>query len=200
LSPEASELFEQWIIEASEMKVGLRLCGHSDYTVSTHSKFPGLTGRIALNFHMATDTPGDVVSADTMRSAITFVRRYVSNSVIYTDEYFLGQKNLSRWVAEKILDAAPDQTITMSQLKRSAERQIDDMPDHVAEARLRYCMDELEARQWVIVTEENRKRTQWAINPHLVEAFKAQREEIIRKRMEFKEKLRATFHGKKEVE
>ena len=51
-------------------------------------------------------------------------------------------------------------------------------------------MAELEARQWVAVVEDNRKSTIWAINPALVEHFKAQRERIIAIKQEIKDKMR----------
>ena len=61
---------------------------------------------------------------------------------------------------------------------------------------IRDTMAELEARQWVAVVEDNRKSTVWAINPALVEQFKAQRERIIAMKQAVKDSVRQYAEAK----
>jgi len=160
--------------------------------MTAFGKLEGLTGRLALVLHMIEDRDSPTVGADIMRRVIALVRGFIIPSFryCYADIGGLVEESHEYWITAHILQIANEGTVSLSDIKRSGRRQWGDMRALDLDQLVRDTMVELEARQWVAVIEDNRKSTVWAINPNLVEHFKAQRERIIAVKQAIKDSVR----------
>ena len=181
--------FQQWY-ESS--KHDERLVRSPVEFMTAFGKLEGLTGRLALVLHMIEDRDSVQVSADIMHRVISLVKNFIIPSFryCYADIGGLVEESHEYWITAHILQIANEGTVSLSDIKRSGRRQWGDMRHLDVEQLIRDTMAELEARQWVAVVEDNRKTTIWAINPALVEHFKAQRERIITIKQQIKDKMR----------
>jgi len=181
--------FQQWY-EVS--KHDERLIRSPVEFMTAFGKLEGLTGRLALVLHMIEDRDSPTVSADIMRRVIALVRGFIIPSFryCYADIGGLVEESHEYWITAHILQIANEGTVSLSDIKRSGRRQWGDMRALDLDQLVRDTMVELEARQWVAIIEDNRKSTVWAINPNLVEHFKAQRERIIAVKQAIKDSVR----------
>ena len=166
--------------------------------MTAFGKLEGLTGRLILVLHMIEDRDSPTIGADIMRRVIALVKNFVIPSFryCYADIGGLVEESHEYWITAHILQIANEGTVSLSDIKRSGRRQWGDMRHLDVEQLIRDTMAELEARQWVAVVEDNRKTTVWAINPALVEHFKAQRERIIAIKQTIKDSVRQYAEAK----
>ena len=192
LSEEAYGVFREFQQWYESSKFDERLIRSPVEFMTAFGKLEGLTGRLALVLHMIEDRDNPMVGADIMRRVIALVRGFVIPSFryCYADIGGLAEDSHEYWITAHILQIANEGTVSLSDIKRSGRRQWGDMRPFDIEQLIRDTMVELEVRQWVAVVEDNRKSTIWAINPALVEQFKAQRERIIAIKQEMKDKMR----------
>ena len=166
--------------------------------MTAFGKLEGLTGRLILVLHMIEDRDSPTVGADIMRRVIELVRGFVIPSFryCYADIGGLVEESHEYWITAHILQIANEGTVSLSDIKRSGRRQWGDMRPLDIDQLIRDTMAELEDRQWVAVVEDNRKSTVWAINPALVEHFKAQRERVIAIKQAIKDSVRQHAEAK----
>ena len=187
--------FQQWY-EAG--KQDERLIRSPVEFMTAFGKLEGLTGRLALVLHMLEDRDSPTVGVDIMRRVIALVKGFIipSYRYCYADIGGLAEESHEYWITAHILQIANEGTVSLSDIKRSGRRQWGDMRHLDLDQLVRDTMAELEARQWVAVVEDNRKSTVWAINPALVEQFKAQRERIIAMKQAVKDSVRQYAEAK----
>ena len=182
--------FQQWY-EGS--KQDERLMRSPNEFMTAFGKLEGLTGRLALVLHMMEDRDSTVVSADLMRRVVEIVRSFVIPSLryCYCDLAGLSEESHEYWITTHILQIANEGTVSLSDIRRSGRRQFGDMRSFEIEQLIRDTMAELAARQWVMLAEDNKKTTTWAINPMLIDHFKAQRDRIVQLKQEVKDSIKS---------
>jgi hypothetical protein len=192
LSEEAYKIFREFQQWYESSKHDERLIRSPVEFMTAFGKLEGLTGRLILVLHMLEDRDSPTVGADIMRRVIALVRGFVIPSFryCYADIGGLAEESHEYWITAHILQIANEGTVTLSDIKRSGRRQWGDMRHFDIDQLIRDTLAGLEVQQWVALVEDGKKSTVWAINPMLVEHFKAQRERIIAIKQEMKDKMR----------
>lgn len=184
LSPEAfSEYrkFQEWYESAKKDE---RLLMASSTFMTAFGKIEGLCGRIALIFHIIESPFNLEVSVELMRRAIDFIRNYAIPAYRYALSEFAGINTLDKWIADYIIQHADESTITLSELKSAARRQL---PENIsvwtADQIVYAAMHDLEKASWVARIDDQTKEHQhiavWAINPSIKESFSTYRKNVI---------------------
>lgn len=183
LSPGAYDTyraFQQWYEAAMRDE---RILKGSETVQTAMGKLEGLVGRIALVWHCIEAPYSVEVSDALMVRAITFVRSFVIPSLRYTfDGDYGGVVGLEKWCAEYVLQYADKESLVLSDIRRSARRQVGDMTWMVGNQLILMAMQTLEEAKWVARmddgTQELKGSAHWAINPGLKEWFKDYRDQV----------------------
>lgn len=175
-------LYEHWL---ETLKAEERLI-HSDNNLQAAiGKLFGLTGRIALVFHLISNPGSNQVDLNTVHKAIDWVKSYVIPALRHF--YGLGdkQESLDQWVAEYIL-CAPETVLSASEITRSARRILErlKLTGYRANESIGYCMEGLCNAGWTIAIPlgHGEKSPRYAINPQIAvnQADKRQQVAMIR--------------------
>lgn len=175
-------LYEHWL---ETLKAEERLI-HSDNNLQAAiGKLFGLTGRIALVFHLISNPSSNQVDISTVHMAINWVKSYVIPALRHF--YGLGdkQESLDQWVAEYIL-CAPETVLSVSEIQRGARRILErlKLSGYRATESVEHCMTTLERSGWAIPLPLNphEKSQRYAINPQIAvkQADKRQQVAMIR--------------------
>lgn len=173
--------FQRWY-EAS--KRDERLLQSSDVFMTAFGKLEGTTGRLILVFHMIENPYELNVSADLVRRVVQLVKTYVIPSLRYALGEVVGTSSFDVWTTDFVIQHCDKKTITMSEIKRSARRQLDGMTVWQQDQMVMSSMQVLENVGWVMRLDdgsrENQHHAQWAINPDLATKFKDHRAEVVR--------------------
>jgi hypothetical protein len=187
LSPEAQTLFREFEVYNMKVTKAFAAYGKPAIVTSSFGKYTGLVGRVASLLHLATiGEMGpfayslNVVSADTMQSAISFVKEYVSAANLYFSNVMIETNSLEVWTAKRIVQLSGQvETVTLSELKRGAHRIMDKIDKYSGENMIIGQMDRLEKDGWVRLIDENKRGMVWAINESVAQQFSEYRKRIL---------------------
>lgn len=198
LSRGAYEAFRRFQTWYETVKQDERTMKSNNTYMTALGKVEGTTGRLALVFHLVEDAYNPEVSEEVMSRAILIVKTFIIPSYRYVFNVLGGvsEGSLDQWVIDHIIQLASERpTITLSELRRSARRQVEGIPPAYVDRELMHIMDWLQAQAWVTVVEDNKRSVIWAINPHLAEMFREERRKVI----DAKQRMLDVFieHGRK---
>ena len=199
LSPEAFTAFrdfQDWYIR---LKQDERLLHAAPIYTEAIGKLEGTCGRLALVFHLINDAFNPFVSLETMTQAIDFTKSYLVPAMrhAYGEVAGIDTGSLDHWVLQHITQLSSEvSTISLSELRRSARRQIEQYSPQRADMLLIDSMALLEHHGWVAKTIENSKSIQWAINPSVAEQNKEYRLEVIKARQRRYDEIHRMSGGK----
>lgn len=183
LSQEAKTLYQEFQYWYDGKRKDERLLQSDDTFMTAFGKIEGLTGRLALMFHLMESPFSPTVSAELIARAITLAKNYFIPAFRYALSDLGGINTFELWLKEYIIHHADEATITLSEIKRSARRQLDKMNAFQADQAVINAMITLEDARWTIRiddrTQEHRHMAQWAINPKLVTLFSDHRARVI---------------------
>ena len=174
--------YEHWL---ETLKAEERLI-HSDNNLQAAiGKLFGLTGRIALVFHLISNPGSNQVDLNTVHMAIDWAKNYIIPALRHF--YGLGdkQESLDQWVAEYIL-CAPETVLSTSEISRSARRILErlKLTGYRASESIGYCMEGLCNAGWTIAIPlgHGEKSPRYAINPQIAvnQADKRQQVAMVR--------------------
>ena len=182
LSLEAYGLFNEFQDWYHEQKRDDRILDADPMYMTALGKLEGTCGRLILMWHLLVAPYEQRVSGETAASAIAFVKSYVLRALRYAfgEVGGISTDTLDGYIAGLIVQLAGErQTITLSEIKRSARRRIEDRPTWAQEQAVRDAMDYLESLAWVKLVQSNGASTVWAIDPRLATAHSTRRDQII---------------------
>ncbi len=183
LSSEAKALYQEFQIWYDGKRKDERLLQSDDTFMTAFGKIEGLTGRLALMFHLMESPFSPTVSADLIGRAITLAKTYFIPSFRYALSDLGGISTFELWLKEYTIHHADEATITLSEVKRSGRRQLEKLNAYQADQAVINAMITLEDARWVIRiddrTQEHRHMAQWAINPKLMTLFRDHRARVI---------------------
>jgi len=183
LSAEAASVFDEfqcWYYRTLDEE---RLIRADDRYMTAFGKLEGLYGRLALVFHLMTDPSTITVSGETARLAFNAVTGYVVESLRYVlgDMSALLEDAIDIWVREHVLGlSGVASEVTLSDLKRSARRQLVNIPPVERTRVLEDAVYPLEKAGWVLKAPGDRRdSTTWIINPQIAETYRETRDRIL---------------------
>lgn len=192
LSPEAFDLyreFQHWYNDAKQDEVLLQA---GDVYLTAFGKLEGLVGRIAFVWHII-ETPFCLtVSEYLMQRVIKFTRTYVIPALRYAFSD-TGPSSFDQWVVEHVIQHSDKPTITLSDIKRSARRQIGEKQIWMQDQIVFSAMKPLEEGKWVIRMDDGSKEhlhiAEWAINPGCRTMFSDYLKDVIRAKQRQREDI-----------
>lgn len=183
LSEPAWQLYRAFQTKYHQTMVDERLVKSGDTFMTALGKLEGLAGRLIFLFHVI-ESPFDThVSADVVQRVIKIMRSYIVPVFRHVYDASSDAAKFDAWVADYIVQYCDQETITLSQIKRSARRQLEKVSPWIGIQMVVGAMSVLEESKWVARmddgSQETRGTAQWAINPALKETFKAHRLAVI---------------------
>ncbi len=156
----------------------------SDVYLQAFGKLEGLTGRLMLLFHLATDPFSMYVSAETAGKVVEMVRSYVVPSMRFVFNGDLaGIDSFDQWMMEYVIQWCDVDLITMSDVKNNGRRQLDHLNKQQQTDAIVSAMWVMEKAGWVARVDdgsaEHRGHAQWAINPVMRTQFMDHRLNVI---------------------
>jgi hypothetical protein len=183
LSQEAKLLYQEFQVWYDGKRKDERLLQSDDVFMTAFGKVEGLTGRLALMFHLMESPFNPIVSAELISRAISLAKNYFIPVFRYALSDLGGISTFELWLKDYIIHHADEQILTLSEIKRSARRQLEKSTPHQADQAVINAIASLEDARWVIRiddrTQEHRHIAQWAINPRLVTHFSDYRAKVI---------------------
>lgn len=181
LTPEAASVYSDFQDWYAMRRQDERLLQSDESFMTAFGKLEGLTGRIALIFHLIEAPFEPYLNADLMRRAVTFAKAYIVPALRAALCDIGGSSSLERWVHDWIIQHADKQTVTMSDIKRAARRQLDHIHPNQHEARVMVAMIPLEDAGYILRLDDmsTTHRAQWAINPALADQHADYRRQVI---------------------
>lgn len=184
LSPDAFRVFRDFQAWYERAKQDERLILSGDTYMTAFGKLEGLAGRIALLFHVIENPFSPMVSASLMERVIRLIRSYIIPAFRYTLGEVGGTSAIDSWLAEYIIQYGDKPSITLSEIKRSARKILENVSStHAASQMILGAMYDLEQAHWVARIDDRSKEHQhiaeWLINPALKTMFSDHREEVI---------------------
>lgn len=183
LSTEAFTAYREFQAWYEGTKQDERLLHSGDVFMTAFGKLEGTAGRLILLFHVMENPFCPQVDVDVVHRVVRFLRTYLIPAYRYAFGEVGGSSSFDTWVTDHIIHYCDRQTITMSEIKRSARRQLDGAGPWQADQMVLNAMQVLEVAGWVIRmddgTKENQHYAQWAINPNLAQQFGDYRKKVI---------------------
>lgn len=181
LTPEAAAVYSDFQDWYAMRRQDERLLQSDEAFMTAFGKLEGLTGRIALIFHLIEAPFEPYLTADLMRRATMFAKSYIVPALRAALCDIGGSSSLERWVHDWIIQHADKQTVTMSDIKRAGRRQLDHIHPNQHEARVMVAMIPLEDAGYILRLDDltSTHRAQWAINPALVDQHADYRRQVI---------------------
>lgn len=178
--------FQAWYEKAKQRE---RLLRSGDVFMTAFGKIEGLAGRLILVMHLIENPFNPQVDAALVQRVVQMIRRYVIPSLRYAfDGELGGVSSFDQWIADHIIRIADQPNTTLSDIKRSARRQLDGMSVWDQDAKIYQSMWLLEQANWVKRIDdrsgESKHYAAWAINPHLSVVFREHREAVIKARQD----------------
>lgn len=180
LSTEAYVLFKEFQQWYEDFKWDERVVGSDDYYINAIGKLEGTLNRLALIFHVMECPFTQEVSASVMERCIEFVKGYLipAYRFVFASGEYSGSEGLDYWMTEYVITYADQVSLTLSQVKKSARRQVVGRTDYQAEQMIITSMSVLEGVGWVKRQDEGKVVT-WYINPQLKVQFEKQRQIVL---------------------
>lgn len=184
LSPEAAKVFDEFQDWYEQTKVDERTLHSGPVFMTAFGKLEGLVGRLALVWHVMENPFSAQVSGKTMEQVTRLVRGYLVPVLRYAfDSELGGVTGFDQWCADHIIHYSDHPTITMSEIKQSARRQLTGMSVWGADQMVLQAMYLLEQAGWVVRMDDgsrlNQHHAQWGIHPQLNTIFKDHRRKVI---------------------
>lgn len=180
--------FQDWYYQRQADERAMRT---GSVFMTAFGKMEGLTGRIALSWHMMTNPFSPEVSADTMERAISVVRDFVVPSLRYVHES--ESDGFDAWVRDYVIQYSDTSTITLHQIKQSARRKLDGVNTWIVDEMVIGAMWHLEQAGWVIRADDGsglrRHHAVWAVNPAFLEKFEPDRKRVIEAKTRQREEI-----------
>ena len=182
LSPEAFtrfRKFQEWYIS---LKQDERLLNAESEYITAIGKLEGTAGRIILFWHLFENPHAQEVSDETCLRALKFTTTYLVNALryLYGEVGELGTDSVDTHIRDHVMQhAGESQTITLSDMKRSARRKLEHLPSWQQDEMVKSAMYVLEKAQWVKMVEHNQKSIVWAIDPRVADIFPEHRKNVI---------------------
>lgn len=183
LRPEGFAMFRDFQSWASQTRHDDDLLQTPDDLMTALGKLEGTAGRFIFLFHLLENPFDRTVSADTVERALRMVKGYVVPALRYALAELGGISSFDTWVVNHVLHYADKTSLTLSDIKRSARRQLEKVSPYVADQMVLSAMIPLERAQWVCRIDdgsgERAHHAEWVINPALAQQFARQRREVI---------------------
>lgn len=191
LSPDSFSVYDEFQDWYYNLINAEKMIRSSDTYLTALGKAEGTCARLALIFHLIESPYNQTVSKGAMERATALMRVFIVPSLRHA--FNNSSDSLEEWVKDHIIALAGEQaTVTLSDVKRSARRQLEGLhlSDHVVDQRLRMALDTIAAGGWLALVEENRKTVLYSINPNLANMYAKQRAEIVKAKKLIKEQIR----------
>ena len=191
MSPEAYEAyreFQHWYNRAKQDEVLLR---SGNTFLTAFGKLEGTVGRLVMLWHVIENPFAPQVSAELVHRVVKFVKGYVIPAYRYA--YGEMGTTFEEWVVEYVIQYADKQILTLSEIRRSARRQLEGKNNWLQDQWVLGAMQALEEAKWVIRMDDGSKehihQAQWAIDPRLVTMFADYRVSVIRAKQRQKDDI-----------
>lgn len=119
-----------------------------------------------------------------MRRAIDIMRSFIAPSMRYVFNNDGIEQTFDTWLVEYILQWCDQPTITLSQIRRSARRQLSGLSPWAAADVIMSSAGPLENHNWLMRIDDGKGETrgivEWAINPAIQTQFAQHRAEVVR--------------------
>jgi hypothetical protein len=175
--------FSEWHLKGRVIDLLLKA---SPTYMTAMGKIEGTCLRLALLFHLV-QTPHDKeMSVTTMHQAIRVMEQFFVPSLRHSFMEVAGMRDdLSIWITDHIVQlAGVHATVTLSDIRRSARRQVGERSVWETDQEIRMVMDDLTAAGYVSLFTEHGRSAVWTINPALAEVYKEYRKKIISAKQE----------------
>lgn len=212
LAPDAEEAYVEFQKWYHQRLADEKLLKVNDVYLQAFGKLEGLVGRIILLLHVMLDPYGIRVSKETVERGVALARTYIVPAMRYTyNGDMVNSTSFDQWVMEHVIQYADKDTLTLSDIRASARRQVDGMSRQMQIDMILSAMYPLEQAAWVMRVDEGGKEmqgvAQWAVNPHLREQFADHRRRVIEAKQRMMDhvyrdavKRRPQVHGAMELE
>lgn len=191
LSNESRKVYEDFQDWYQENKTNERLVNASNAFLQAYGKLEGLAGRLILMFHVIENPYNQTVSADLVERVIRLVRTFIIPTYRYLLDDDGNMSTFDLWLVEHLIQHADQESITISEIRRSALRQWEKVNVQNPLVQAQWVLNSMYAlevregsRGWVIRaddgSEEHRGKAKWYINPHLVTIFADYRKAVVR--------------------
>lgn len=175
--------FQSWYEQA---KGDYRTLGVTDEFMTAFGKLEGVVGRLAMVFHFLENSFSYKISSELLEKVIRFVKEYLIPAYRYTFGEVGGADTFDSWVADHVIQIAGEKdTVSLSEIKRSARRQLEKVQPWQADRMVTDAMETLVQCRWVAVLDENpqKKHIVWAINGMLATVYTDQRQRVLAARV-----------------
>jgi hypothetical protein len=183
LSPDAFNEFRDFQAWYEEAKQDERLLLSNDTFMTAFGKLEGTAGRLALMFHVMENPFNPLVDVKIVQRVIALIKSYIIPAFRYALGELSGVDIFDQWVADHIIHHFDKGHITLSELKRSARRQLEGKSAWIQDQMILGAMQMLEQSGWVIRMDDGNKEhlhiAEWVINPALGEKFAEHRKRVI---------------------
>lgn len=183
LSAEAYQVYRDFQHWYEDAKVDERLILSNDIFMTAFGKLEGTCGRLILLHHLLESPFSPVVDVGIVQRCIKIVQDYLIPAFRYVFGEIGDTDSFDQWIADHVIQHADAGTLTLSEIKRSARRQLQGIQVWAADQKVFYAMYLLEQAGWVVRTDDKTKENQhiaeWAINPALVTMFADYRARVI---------------------
>lgn len=181
LDPEAYAAYREFQDWYQQRRNDERLLQSDEAYMTAFGKLEGLTGRIALVFHLIEAPFDPYLTGDLMRRAIRFAQSYIVPALRTALCDIGGSSTFERWVHDWIIQHADKQMVSCSDIKRAARRQLEGTHPAQHDTRVVVAMIPLEDAGYVIRLDDqlSAHKAQWAINPALVNQHAKYRQQVI---------------------
>ena len=183
LDSEAYKAFRDFQLWYEQTKRDERILKADPVYMQAFGKLEGTCGRLILLVHLLESPYNLTVNHSVTNRVIQLIKSYV----VPAYRYALGETagmiddGLERWVADRMIQLSGNTpTVTLSELRRSAQRKLEGMPRHSANMALCDAMEPLEDAGWVTLINDHKDKKQWAINPNLAKQNEQYHVEIIK--------------------
>jgi hypothetical protein len=183
LTPEAYEAFREYQAWYEQVLKDEKILNASDTYLNAFGKLEGTCGRLMFIMHLLTDPYQTEVSLSTATNTINIVKTYVVPALRHALGEIAGytKDSLDHWVIEYIVQMSGEQSeVTLSEVKRSARRQLEGKPGWLADQLVRDAMYTCEKYGYATMTHTDNKTTVWALNSQIAEMFKDHRINVIK--------------------
>lgn len=182
LSNEAANLYRDFEDWWHDLKRDERILSSDENYQQSLGKLTGNCGRIIFIWHLFEAPHNPIVSSDTARKAIQFVKTYVAPALFYLYAEVGGgaDNSIDKIIADFIIQRSGEvDHLTMRDLRRSVQRRVENMTPFSRDMLIRDVMNELELKDWVKQVDTRKDSTRWIVSPYLASQFKSARAEIV---------------------
>ncbi len=192
LSPAAYDRFREFQAWYEGAKRDERIVQSDKAYRTAFGKLEGTAGRLILLFHIIENPYSTQVDVSIVDKVIAVIKTYIIPAYRYTLGEIGGytDDSMDVWLTNHVIHTAGHQeTISLSQIKRSARRKLENLRPWQIEEQIRLSMSMLQENGWVMLVEDKATsgHVVWSINPQLVEGFEEYRNEVIKAKQRTKD-------------